>query len=155
MLKKDLFFMDMAYKQACKAFAENEVPIGAIIVDRDGVVLARGYNQVEKKQTQLAHAEISALAKATKASKSWRLSGATIYVTVQPCLMCLGALYLSRLSRVVYGIQSTKFGIPLDQGIEIGIYKNLDTTIECMNYEKSKEILQLFFKKKRSLNRGE
>ncbi len=155
LLANDLFFMDLAYKQARKAFALNEVPIGAVLVDKAGVVLARGYNQVEKKHTQLAHAEISVLGKAVKKNMNWRLSGTTIYVTVQPCLMCLGALYLSRVSRVVYGIPSTKFGIPLDQGIELGIYKNLDTTIECMNYEKSKEILQLFFQKKRSMKRDQ
>ena len=153
-MDKDLFFMDMAYKQACKAFELQEVPIGAVIVGKDGEIVARGYNQTEKKQTQLAHAEILALAKASRKAKNWRLAGATIYVTVQPCLMCLGALYLARVSRVVYGIESTKFGIPLDRGIEIGIYRNLDTTIECMNYEKSKEILQKFFKKKRSMKRG-
>ncbi len=142
--------MDMAYEQARKAFALQEVPIGAVLVGKNGVVIARGYNQVEKKQTQLAHAEILVLAKASRKNKNWRLSGTTIYVTVQPCLMCLGALYLARVSRVVYGVSSTKFGIPLDRGVEIGIYKNLDTTIECMNYERSKEILQMFFKKKRS-----
>ena len=150
----DLYFMNMAYHQARKAMAINEVPIGAVLVDKNGAVLARGYNQVEKKQTQLAHAEISVLAKAAKKSINWRLSGATLYVTLQPCLMCLGALYLSRVSRVVYGMPSIKFGIPLDQGVALGIYKNLETKIECMNFEKAKDILRLFFQKKRNMKHG-
>ncbi|MFA5998824.1 MAG: nucleoside deaminase [Candidatus Babeliales bacterium] len=150
----DLYFMNLAYEQARKAMAINEVPIGAVLVDKNGVVLARGYNQVEKKQTQLAHAEISVLQKITKRNMNWRLSSVTLYVTLQPCLMCLGALYLSRVSRVVYGVPSTKYGIPLDQGIQLGIYKNLGTKIECMNYEKAKDILRLFFQKKRNVKHG-
>jgi len=150
----DLYFMNLAYEQARKAMAINEVPIGAVLVDKHGVVVARGYNQVEKKQTQLAHAEISVLQKVTKRNMNWRLSSVTLYVTLQPCLMCLGALYLSRVSRVVYGVPSTKYGIPLDQGIQLGIYKNLGTKIECMNYEKAKVILRLFFQKKRNMKHG-
>lgn len=149
----DLFFMEQAYLQACKAFKAGEVPIGAILVDEGGVIIARGYNQVERKHTQTAHAELLALSKAARKKNNWRLLATTLYVTVQPCLMCLGALYLSRVSRVVYGIESTKFGISLDRGIEIGIYKNLETKIECMNYEKAKHILQLFFQGKRNLRR--
>ncbi|HSW76644.1 MAG TPA: nucleoside deaminase [Candidatus Saccharimonadales bacterium] len=151
----DLYFMNLAYKQARKALAINEVPIGAVLVDKHGIVLARAYNQVEKKQTQLVHAELVVIAKSCKKKKNWRLSGATLYVTLQPCLMCLGAIYLSRISRIVYGMPSGKFGIPLDQGVQLGIYKNLETKMECMNYEKAKDVLRLFFQKKRKLKHGE
>jgi tRNA(adenine34) deaminase len=153
---KDIFFMDVAYRQAMKAFDHNEVPIGAILVDAHGKIVAQAYNQMEKKSSQLAHAEMQVLAKSAKKMNNWRLSGTTMYVTVQPCLMCLGALYLSRVSRVVYGIESQKFGVTLnlkDVHLDLsqsGIYKNLNMIIECLNYEKSKELLQLFFKKKRS-----
>ncbi len=143
--------MNIAYSQAMKAFDIDEVPIGAALVDAQGKVIAKSYNQMEKKQSQLAHAELQVLAKSAKKMKNWRLAGTTLYVTVQPCLMCLGALYLSRVSRIVYGVSSPKFGASIDNFLnESGIYKNLETKIECLNYEKSKELLQAFFKKKRS-----
>ncbi len=148
----DLFFMNMAYMQACKAFDNDEVPIGAVLVDKSGKVVSKAYNQIEKKQTQLAHAEMQVLLKASKKMNSWRLSNLVLYVTVQPCLMCLGALYLSRISRVVYGISSPKFGASInvfEQGD--AIYKHLEMKIECFEYQKSKELLKLFFEKKRSL----
>jgi tRNA(adenine34) deaminase len=153
----DIFFMDMAYRQAMKAYKLAEVPIGAVLIDRKGKIIAQAYNQMEKKNSQLAHAELQVLAKAVKKMKNWRLSGTTLYVTLQPCLMCLGALYLSRVSRVVYGVQSLKFGVTLNltelktEKSVAAIYNNLNTKLECLNYVKSKELLQLFFKKKRSI----
>lgn len=148
----DLFFMNMAYVQACKAFDNDEVPIGAVLVDKSGKIVSKGYNQIEKKKTQLAHAEMQVLLKASHKTDSWRLSNLVLYVTVQPCLMCMGALYLSRISRVVYGISSPKFGASamlFEQGN--GIYKHLDVKIDSLEYQKSKELLKLFFQKKRSL----
>lgn len=142
--------MKAAYRQAVKAYNIDEVPIGAVLVNGQGEIIARAYNQMEKKQSQLAHAEMLVLAKSAKKMKNWRLSGTTLYVSVQPCLMCLGALYLSRVSRVVYGVPSSKFGFDMNNQCEAGIYKNLDTKVECLPYEKSKELLQIFFKKKRS-----
>lgn len=152
----DNVFMKYAYQQALKAYKIDEVPIGAILVDHSGKIIAQGYNQIEKKGSQLAHAEIQVLAKAAKKMKNWRLSALTLYVTVQPCLMCLGALYLSRVSRVVYGVPSPKFGASLDLiAPSMGIYQNLDMKVECLNYLKSKDLLQLFFKRKRSLGSDE
>jgi tRNA(adenine34) deaminase len=147
----DNFFMKIAHRQAMKAYSIDEVPIGAVLVDQQGQIIAQAYNQMEKKQSQLAHAEVLVFAKAVKKMKNWRLSKTTLYVSVQPCLMCLGALYLSRVSRVVYGVPSLKFGVSvtIDQ-CSSGIYKNLDTKIEYFKFEPSKELLQLFFKKKRS-----
>ena len=142
--------MKAAYAQAVKAYNIDEVPIGAVLVNASGKIIARAYNQMEKKQSQLAHSELQVLAKSAKKMKNWRLSGTTLYVSVQPCLMCLGAVYLSRVSRIVYGVPSPKFGFTMNNQCEAGIYKNLDTKIECLNYEKSKDLLQLFFKKKRS-----
>lgn len=148
---KDIYFMKQAVLQACKAFAINEVPIGAILVDQYGKVVARGYNQVEKKESQLAHAEMLAMQKASKKLKSWRLLKTTLYVTVQPCMMCLGALYLSRIDRVVYGVASPKYGVSLQEFENCGIYKNLSMNIECVGDEASLKLLQQFFKKKRSV----
>lgn len=146
----DLFFMDQAYAQAVKAYAINEVPIGAILVDEDGVIVARSYNQVEKKGTQGAHAEMLVLGKAAKKIGNWRLSSMTLYVTVQPCMMCLGALYLSRVRKVVYGVESPKYGVSMNEMVLEGIYQSLHTTAHCIHYEPAKSLLQLFFKKKRS-----
>lgn len=149
-MKIDSYFMDQAIKQAEKAMQHDEVPIGAVLVDVDDNIIARGYNQVELKQTQAAHAEMQVLQKASKKLDSWRLLNTTLYVTVQPCMMCLGALYLSRVSRVVYGAESLKFGISLDKAITCGIYKNLSMKLEYMEYKKAKDVLLIFFKKKRS-----
>lgn len=148
--------MDAAYRQALKSYKIDEVPIGAILVDATGKIVARGYNQIEKQGSQLAHAEMQVLAKAAKKMKNWRLSELTLYVTLQPCLMCLGALYLSRVPRVVYGIHSPKFGVTVEQitnpeSFNVGIYQQLNMKTECLNYQKSKDLLQLFFQKKRSL----
>src|SRR3990167_8787540 len=91
-LNLDDFGMEHALQQAYKANDKNEVPIGAVILNKDGKIIARAYNQVEKKETQLAHAELQVLDKATKKMKRWRLHDCTLYVTLQPCMMCMGAI---------------------------------------------------------------
>ena len=148
----DQYFMDKAIDEAYKAFDKDEVPIGAILVDDNGVIISRGYNQIEKKESQLAHAEIIVLTKALKKIKNWRLLSTTLYVTVQPCMMCLGALYLSRVSRVVYGAISYKFGMSFDTAQTGGIYKNLSMQLEYMENKKAEEVLSMFFRKKRSID---
>lgn len=154
-MKNDTYFMQLAYKQALKAFEADEVPIGAVLVDADGAVVARGYNQVERKKTQLAHAEVLVIQKANKKVSDFRLQGMTLYVTVQPCMMCLGALYLSRVCRIVYGVDSPKFGMTLETVLPQGIYKNLSIQLECVEYKKARDILQVFFKKKRSVKHAQ
>lgn len=147
--------MQKAYEQSVKAFNIQEVPIGAIIVDKEGNVVARAYNQVEKLQTQTVHAELVAIKKAAKKIKNWRLEGMTLYVTVQPCMMCLGAIYLSRISHVVYGIESPKYGFTCDIKKESGIYKNLHTLIQCIEYRPAQELLKKFFQQKRRRDENE
>ena len=93
----------MALKEARKAYEAGEVPVGAIILQQDKV-LAKGYNQVERLNDPTAHAEIIALTSAFNFLGSKYLPEATIYVTVEPCLMCAGALYWSKIGRVVYGL---------------------------------------------------
>jgi tRNA(adenine34) deaminase len=102
-------FMKGALQQAQRAFAEDEVPVGAIIV-LNGKVIARGYNQVEKLADPTAHAEIIALTSAFNFLGSKYLPEATIYITVEPCLMCAGALYWSKIGTVVYGAADPKNG---------------------------------------------
>lgn len=105
----DEFYLRQALKQASLAFEEEEVPVGAIIVI-NGKIIARGYNQVEKLNDPTAHAEMIALTSAFHFLGSKYLPEASIYITVEPCLMCAGALYWSKIGRVVYGTEDEKNG---------------------------------------------
>ncbi len=105
----DVEYMKLAIEEAKKAEAIDEVPIGAVIVYQ-GKVIGRGHNQREKEQSTLAHAEILAIDQANNYMKSWRLEDATLYVTLEPCQMCAGALIQSRIKRVVYAASDYKAG---------------------------------------------
>ena len=109
--KKKEFFMQKALMQANIAFKKGEVPVGAVVVDSDGKILSRGYNKIEKDKCQLSHAEVVAIKKACKKKGDWRLDDCWIYVTLEPCLMCLGLMKLSRLKGVIYGAKSPLFGL--------------------------------------------
>lgn len=105
----DMHFMRQALIQAQLAFDEDEVPIGAVVVI-NGKIIARGHNQVEKLQDPTAHAEMIALTSAFNYLGSKYLPDATIYITVEPCLMCAGALYWTKIGRIVYGACDEKNG---------------------------------------------
>ena len=105
----DEHFMRQALAQAQKAFDEEEVPVGAVVVINNKII-ARGYNQVEKLNDATAHAEMIALTSAFNFLGAKYLPDATLYVTVEPCLMCAGALYWSKIGRVVYGTADEKNG---------------------------------------------
>lgn len=109
MLTADERFMKNAIAQAKKALAIDEVPIGCVIV-KDGNIIARGYNQRNKKASALAHAEIMAINKASKIVGDWRLEDCTLYVTLEPCQMCAGAIVQARVKRVVIGCMNPKAG---------------------------------------------
>ena len=101
--------MKEAIKQAKKAYKIDEVPIGCVIV-YEGKIIARGYNRRNTDKTTLAHAEISAIKKAARVLGDWRLEGCTIYVTLEPCQMCAGAIVQARADRVVIGCMNPKAG---------------------------------------------
>lgn len=105
----DEYFMRAALRQAEIAGSEDEVPIGAVAV-KNGVVIARGWNQVERLKDATAHAELLAMTAAASAVGDWRLDGVTIYVTKEPCAMCAGALVNTRVERVVYGMADPRSG---------------------------------------------
>nr|WP_308806980.1 tRNA adenosine(34) deaminase TadA [Neobacillus niacini] len=105
----DELYMKEAIKEAKKAEALNEVPIGAIVVI-DGKIISRAHNLRESKQSAVAHAEILAIEQACQLVGSWRLENASLYVTLEPCAMCSGAIILSRVKRVVYGAADPKGG---------------------------------------------
>jgi tRNA(adenine34) deaminase len=102
-------FMRHALNEARKAALKGEVPVGAVVV-KDGKVIGRGHNLTESKQSALTHAEIIALNKASKKLKSWRLNDCDLYVTLEPCTMCGGAVSLSRIRKLVYGTTDPKAG---------------------------------------------
>ncbi len=104
-----LKFMEIAYKEAQKAFLEGEVPIGAVIV-KDGKVVAKAHNKREKSQVATHHAEILAIDKACKKLKSWRLDECEIFVTIEPCSMCAGAICNARLKKLYFGAKEEKSG---------------------------------------------
>jgi tRNA(adenine34) deaminase len=103
-------FMRMALRLAAKAAAEGEVPVGCVVVDREGGVVGRGFNRREGRQDPLGHAEIYALRQAARRTGSWRLERCTLYVTLEPCAMCAGAIVLSRAERVVFAVPDPKAG---------------------------------------------
>ena len=108
-IRDDLFWMDKALAQAARAGERREVPIGAVLV-KDGAVIARGFNQREAKNDPCAHAELLAIRQAARKLKSWRLTGTTLYVTLEPCPMCMGAILLARIERLVFGCFDPKAG---------------------------------------------
>lgn len=105
----DEYFMQQALKEAKTAFEKEEIPIGAVVVMQDKII-SRGHNQVELLNDATAHAEIIALTAAFNAIGSKYLPDATIYITVEPCLMCAGALYWAKIKRIVYGADDAKNG---------------------------------------------
>ena len=106
---RDEYFMRLALREAERAPAHEDVPIGAVVV-RDGELLAAAHNERELRQDPTAHAELIALREAAQALGSWRVLDAAVYVTLEPCAMCAGALVLGRVARVVYGASDPKAG---------------------------------------------
>ena len=151
---EDRKFMKEALKQAEKAIALGEVPIGAVIVE-NGKIIGRGYNRRNTDHTTLAHAEITAIRKANRKVGDWRLEGCTLYVTLEPCQMCAGALVQSRIDKVVIGASSYKSGCG---GTLLNILQNeaFNHQVEVVSglmQEECTEILQRFFKDLRKRNK--
>ena len=152
--KEDIKYMKAALKQAEKALAIGEVPIGAVIVE-NGRIIGCGYNRRNTDHTTLAHAEITAIRKANKKVGDWRLEGCTLYVTLEPCQMCAGALVQSRIDRVVIGAPSFKSGcggtlMNILQNNEFNHQVEIETGVM---QEECTAILQKFFKELRLRNK--
>lgn len=147
-LKEDKKFMSIALNQAKIAFKKNEFPVGALVVSQDGIIISKGYNKVENKRSQSKHAEIIAIEKACKKIENWRLNNCTIYVTLEPCLMCMGLICLARIERLVFGVSSLKFGYNIDNYDCPDLYKKHIRSIKKGVLSKKIEILlKRFFKK--------
>ena len=153
-MTQDERFMTLALREARRAAEEDEVPVGAVVV-KDGVVIARAHNKKERNGCALDHAETLAIRKATKKMQNWWLEGCTLYVTLEPCAMCAGAIVNSRLDRVVYGAKDPRFGF-------LGSLVTLDEAY-ALNHTFQKEggvlekecssILTAFFAAKRAKNK--
>lgn len=109
-MQDDVFYMRLALEEAQKAYDLGEVPIGAVLVDAEGNIAARGHNMREIWHDATAHAEMIAIREACESLGRWRLSGLTLYVTIEPCPMCAGAIVMSRVDRVVYGSTDARAG---------------------------------------------
>jgi tRNA(adenine34) deaminase len=143
----DEYFMRQALVQAQNAFGEDEVPIGAVVVIKNKII-ARGYNQVEKLHDPTAHAEIIALTSAFNYLGSKYLPEATIYITIEPCLMCAGAMYWSKIGRIVYGAADDKNGYLHITGEKSPFHPKTEL-IKGVLHEECAELIKTFFKQKR------
>lgn len=141
-------FMDLALEEARKAFEEGETPIGAVLV-RQGQVLAKGHNHREAKNDISSHAEIEVLKQAGQMLGSWSLEGCTLYVTLEPCLMCAGAILQSRISTLVYGADNVDDGAISKYGLltkgELLVYRGEKS-------QESEQLLKNFFHTLRKKN---
>ena len=148
---KDIIFMKEAIKEAKKAFKKEEVPVGAVVVYKNKII-GRGHNLREIKNDPTAHAELTAIKKATKHIGDWRLNECTIYSTLEPCIMCTGVLVLSRIKKLIYGADDTK-GIAYSSLKKILASKNINHKIivkKGLEEKYCKELLINFFKKART-----
>ncbi|MCX7726347.1 MAG: nucleoside deaminase [Chitinispirillaceae bacterium] len=150
-------YMQLAYKEALKAYNEGEVPVGAVIV-KDNQVIGRGYNRMEKLSDATAHAEIIAISAASSNLPSWRLNGATIYVTLEPCIMCLGAILHSRIDEIVYGAKDERFGAIFSHSYKEElekVYSYFPTVTSLIMAEESSLLIKRFFAEIRKKNKEE
>ncbi|MGM0435462.1 MAG: tRNA adenosine(34) deaminase TadA [Bacillota bacterium] len=145
MSETDIFYMKEALNEAKKAGDEREVPIGAVIV-KDGEIIARGHNLRETLQKSTAHAEIVAIEAACEALGTWRLEDCTMYVTVEPCPMCAGAMIQSRIKRVVYGASDNKTGAHVSNiNVFSGTFNHQVEVVPHLMQEESRALLKNFF----------
>ena len=145
-MEKDEKYMQLALKLAQKAFKKGEVPVGVVIVNNNKVI-SKAYNKREKNKNVLNHAEIIAIKKACKKLKSWRLNECEIYITLEPCLMCSGAIIQSRMKRLIYATSSPKYGEVENNNC---VFKNSNIKITrgiCKN--ESQNLLKTFFELRR------
>ena len=143
---REEYFMNMALKEAMKAYEEDEIPVGAVIVYQDQII-GRGYNQSQRLKDSTAHAEMIAITSAQNKIGSKYLNGCELYVTLEPCMMCSGAIFLSKISKVVYGLDDKEKGFLRSSKEHTNKKLKIISNIKEI---KSKELLDSFFFKLRS-----
>lgn len=147
----DTEYMKLAIEEAKKAEAEGEIPIGALVVYKD-LIIATAHNEKEHTNDPTAHAEITVLRKAARFLGTWRLTGASLYVTIEPCPMCAGALLNARVSRLVYGSPNPQYGA-VDSHFHLTSSNALSHTVEVTSGILEKEcqaLVDTFFRNRRS-----
>ena len=151
----DLFWMQKAIEQAQIAYRYNEVPVGAIVVRDNHQFISGGYNQTISRCDPSAHAEIMALRAAAKNLNNYRLSGTTLYATLEPCAMCVGAMMHARIKRLVFAAPEPKSGAVISQYCLTEQYYNHRISYTCgVLSEASVYILRSFFREKRQMQRN-
>jgi tRNA(adenine34) deaminase len=152
MRANDLEFMKLAINEAKKAGQKDEVPVGAVLVSGSGDILSRSHNQVITFADPTAHAEISALRKASIKVSNYRLLNTTLYVTVEPCVMCMGAIVHARVARVVFGANDLKWGAAgsLYNFAEDTRLNHRPEIISGICRDECRELIQDFFRSKRT-----
>jgi tRNA(adenine34) deaminase len=152
----DVKYMKDAYRQAKKAYALGEVPIGCVIV-HDGKIIGRGYNRRNTDKNTLAHAEITAIKKASKVIGDWRLEECTLYVTLEPCQMCAGAIVQARIPRVVMACMNPKAGCAgsILNILDMPEFNHQVETVKGVMEEECSQMLRTFFKELRIRNKLE
>lgn len=150
----DIEYMRIALEEACAAAAAGEVPIGAVVVCDDQII-ARAHNTRETDRNPAGHAEFSALLEAARQKDAWRLSGCTVYVTLEPCIMCAGLMHQARIDRCVYGAADPKAGA-LGSLYDIAHDERLNHTFEVdagVLEEECAQLLKDFFATRRAQNK--
>ena len=143
----DEYFMYQAIKEAKKAYEDDEIPVGAVVVMQEKVI-ARGYNQVERLNDPTAHAEVIALTSAFNYLGSKYIPEATIYITVEPCLMCAGALYWSKVGKIIWGADDEKNGHKRITGENWPFHPKTEV-VKGVLKEECAELMKRFFRDKR------
>ena len=148
----DKYYMDLAIKEAKKAENIDEVPVGAVIVNKNNTVIGHGFNCPISSNDPTSHAEINAIRMAAGASENYRLTDTTLYVTIEPCIMCMGAIIHARINRVVFGAKDPKWGAA-ESLYSMADDKRLNHQPEIVSgiYEdETKRLIKQFFLNKRS-----
>ena len=149
----DKKFLDEARSLALLSKNVDDVPVGAVVV-LDGKIIGQGFNKKESQKNAVLHAEIEAISDACKNIGNWRLDGADIYVTLEPCLMCLGAIFNARIKNVYFGTRDTSRGdAKVFDVVKTGYMNHSLGEYACLEDAESKKILTDFFKKRRLENR--
>ena len=151
MMLNHIEFMELALKEAEKAYEKDEVPVGAVLVSQTGRILSSDHNQTIILSDATAHAEILALRKAGQKVQNYRLLNTTLYVTIEPCIMCMGAIIHSRVARVVFGTFDPKWGAAgsLYNFAEDMRLNHMPEIISGICLDEAKRLMQDFFRNKR------
>ena len=149
-MNEDEKWMQIAIQEAIKAEKEGEVPVGAVLV-KDGLLIAKAHNQSISKNDATAHAEIQLIRVAGKELQNYRLNGSTLFVTLEPCAMCFGAMVHARVKRIVYGAHDPKTGVcgSSEDLTNANCFKHKINITGSVSERKCSQLLQTFFKSRR------